>query len=113
MDCLFCKIVNGEIPSKKVYEDDEILAFYDISPAAPVHVLIIPKKHISSANEIDSSNSIIVAKIFERASILAKELGIDKDGYRIINNCGENGGQSVGHLHFHLLGGRLLSWPPG
>lgn len=112
-DCLFCKITEGEIPSKKVYENDEILAFRDIAPQAPEHIVIIPKKHISSANEITAENSCIVAKIFEAAAEIARELGFADSGYRIVNNCGDEGGQTVGHLHFHLLAGRNLGWPPG
>lgn len=113
MDCLFCKIIAGEIPSKKVYEDEKVYAFYDISPAAPVHVLIIPKTHISSANALSEENAAVVGHIFTVAARLAAELGIAEKGYRIVNNCGEDGGQTVHHLHFHLLGGRSLQWPPG
>ncbi len=112
-NCLFCKIVRGEIPSDKVYEDDKVLAFRDISPEAPVHVLIIPKAHIASCNEINAENKEVVAHIFMVAASLAKELGVDETGYRLVNNCGEDGGQTVKHLHFHLLGGRSLAWPPG
>ncbi|MEG1971728.1 MAG: histidine triad nucleotide-binding protein [Oscillospiraceae bacterium] len=111
-DCLFCKIIRGEIPCKKVYEDESILAFYDIEPQAPCHIVMVPKVHISSPMEIDSSNSAVVAHIFEAAATLAKELGMEK-GYRVVANCGEEGGQSVPHLHFHLLSGRNLGWPPG
>lgn len=113
MDCLFCKIIAGEIPSKKVYEDEKVYAFYDISPAAPVHVLIIPKTHIPSANALSEENAAVVGHIFMVAARLAAELGIAEKGYRIVNNCGEDGGQTVHHLHFHLLGGRSLQWPPG
>ncbi len=113
MDCLFCKIIKGEIPSKKVYEDEKVFAFYDISPAAPVHVLIIPKEHIPSANALTAENAAVVGHIFTVAASIAKELGIAENGYRIVNNCGEDGGQTVHHLHFHLLGGRSLQWPPG
>lgn len=113
MDCLFCKIIAGEIPSSKVYEDDLVYAFNDISPAAPTHVLIIPKNHISSANELNEENAAIVSHIFLVAGKIAKQLGIAENGYRIVNNCGKDGGQTVGHLHFHLLGGRNLGWPPG
>lgn len=113
MDCLFCKIIAGEIPSSKVYEDDLVYAFNDISPAAPVHVLIIPKNHISSANELNEDNAAIVSHIFLVAGKIAKQLGIAENGYRIVNNCGKDGGQTVGHLHFHLIGGRNLGWPPG
>jgi histidine triad (HIT) family protein len=113
VDCIFCKIAQGEIPSNIVYEDDKILAFKDLSPQAPVHILLIPKEHIESANDVDEGNSHIVGHIFTIANKLAKELEIADAGYRIVNNCGENGGQTVGHLHFHLLGGRKFSWPPG
>lgn len=113
MDCLFCKIINGEIPSDKVYEDDMALAFCDINPQAPEHVIIIPKTHIESANEINAENSKYVAHIFEIIPQIAKKLGIDEKGYRIINNCGEYGGQTVLHLHFHLTGGRQFGWPAG
>ena len=113
MDCLFCKIANKEIPSDIVYEDDLCISFRDIAPQAPVHVLIIPKTHIQSALEIDSTNSSIIAHIYEVAAKIARDLGIAKDGYRIVSNIGENGGQTVGHLHFHMLGGRNLGWPPG
>ena len=112
MDCLFCKIINGDIPCSKVYEDDKVLAFNDIDPQAPVHFLVIPKKHIKSVDEIDANNSDIVAHIFEVISKLAKELDL-ANGYRVVTNCGEDGGQSVGHLHFHILGKRSLKWPPG
>lgn len=111
-DCIFCKIASGEIPSRKVYEDETVLAFYDLDPQAPVHVLFIPKEHIQSAARIDASNSGIVAHIFEVIAKVAAELGLD-DGYRVVNNCGESAGQSVPHLHFHLLGGRDFTWPPG
>ncbi len=112
MDCIFCKIANGEIPSKKAYEDDKVLAFYDLEPQAPVHILIIPKEHISSAAEITEENSAVVAHIFEVAAKLGKELGLD-NGYRIVNNCGKDGGQTVHHLHFHFMGGREFGWPAG
>ena len=112
-DCLFCKIIAGEIPSTKVYEDDYVLAFRDIEPQAPQHIIIIPKKHIASANEITAENSSLIGKIFEVASKIAKELGFSENGYRIVNNCGEDGGQTVGHIHFHLLARRNLAWPPG
>jgi histidine triad (HIT) family protein len=107
MDCLFCKIVAGEIPCKKVYEDDQILAFWDVNPQAPVHVLLIPKRHIASAAEITPENSALVGHIFEVAAKLAAQFEL-QNGYRILTNCGEDAGQTVHHLHFHLLGGRLL-----
>lgn len=106
MDCLFCKIIAGEIPSAKVYEDDKVYAFKDISPVAPVHVLVVPKKHYSSAMEVD--DPAIIGHIFEVIQKLAKELGVSEDGFRIVNNCGDNGCQSVKHVHFHLIGGRQL-----
>ncbi len=107
MDCIFCKIVKGEIPSNKVFEDETVLAFHDIAPQMPVHVIVIPKQHIECAAEIDESNSAVVAHIFEVIAKIGKELGLT-NGYRIINNCGEDGGQTVKHLHFHLLGGEKL-----
>lgn len=107
MDCIFCKIINGEIPSKKAYEDDEILAFFDIQPQAPVHIVIIPKKHIENMNGITAENSGLIAHIFEVIPRIAKENGLD-EGYRVVSNCGANGGQTVFHLHFHLLGGKAL-----
>lgn len=107
-DCLFCKIVAGEIPSTKVYEDDKILAFKDINPLAPVHILVIPKNHIDGASAITAENSAVVAYIFEKIAVIAKEQGVADDGFRVVTNCGENGCQSVKHLHFHILGGRKL-----
>lgn len=104
MDCLFCSIINGDIPSKKAYEDERILAFYDIAPQAPVHILVIPKQHIGSVDEINAENSSIVSYIFERIPNIAKVAGIE-NGYRVISNCGEDACQSVHHLHFHILGG--------
>lgn len=112
-DCLFCKIIAGEIPSKTVYEDEWVYAFEDISPVAPHHVLLIPKQHIASVNEITAENSAAVAKIYEAARNIAQQLGIAEDGYRIVTNCGEKAGQTVFHLHFHLIAGRDLQWPPG
>ena len=113
MDCLFCKIIKGEIPSAKVYEDDKVYAFRDIEPQAPVHILIIPKEHIASANELTEENASVVGHIYAVAAKIAKDEGIADGGYRIVNNCGQDGGQTVGHLHFHMLGGRSLAWPPG
>lgn len=112
-NCIFCKISKGEIPSKKIYEDDKVYAFHDISPEAPIHFLVIPKEHITSANEINEENSHIIAHIMVVINNIVRELGADKDGYRIVNNCGKNGGQTVNHLHFHVLAGRELKWPPG
>ena len=112
-DCLFFKIIKGEIPSNKVYEDELVYAFYDIDPKAPTHFLVVPKEHISSALEIDDKNAHIVGHVFKVVSKLAKEMGFADDGYRIVNNCGKDGGQTVGHIHFHILAGRNLGWPPG
>jgi histidine triad (HIT) family protein len=107
MDCIFCKIVNGDIPSNKVYEDDRVLAFHDIAPQMPVHVIVIPKMHIASAAEVNEENSAVIGHIFEVIPKIAKDLGLD-NGFRIINNCGKDGGQTVGHIHFHILGGKTL-----
>ncbi len=112
MDCIFCKIASGEIPCKKAYEDAQVLAFYDLDPQAPTHILLIPKTHIESAMEITEENSGIIGHIYAVAAKLAKEQGLEK-GFRIVNNCGEDGGQTVHHIHFHLLGGRSMQWPPG
>ena len=112
-DCLFCKIINGEIPSDKVYENEYVYAFRDISPTAPVHILVIPKKHISSLNDINEENSDVLAKIYEAIAVIAKEQGIAEKGYRVVSNCNEDGGQTVFHIHFHLIGGRPLTWPAG
>ena len=113
MSCIFCKIIDGEIPSKKLYEDDKVLAFYDINPGAPVHFLVIPKEHIQSANELTEKNADIVSHIFLVINKLVRELNISETGYRIVNNCGKDGGQTVDHIHFHVLGQRELKWPPG
>ena len=106
MDCLFCKIIAGEIPSKKVYEDDKIYAFYDIAPAAPTHFLVIPKQHIGSASELNADNAEVVAYIFTKIAEITKKLGISS--YRVVTNCGEDAGQTVFHLHFHVLAGGPL-----
>ena len=112
-DCLFCKIAAGIIPSKKVYEDDSIYAFYDIDPQAPTHFLVIPKAHIQSVAALDEANAPIGAHIFAVIAKLARELGFAEKGFRVVSNTGEDGGQTVGHLHFHVLAGRYLDWPPG
>ena len=109
MDCLFCKIAAGEITSTKIYEDEYVYCFKDIAPIAPIHYLIIPKTHISGASEINGGNSDLVAKVFEAASKIAKTEGIE-NGFRIITNCGEDAGQTVKHLHFHLLAGVKMGW---
>ncbi len=112
MDCIFCKIANGEIPSTKVYEDDTVLAFKDLEPQAPTHILVIPKKHITSAADITEENSAVIAHIFEVIAKLSKDLGME-DGFRVVNNCGDSAGQTVKHIHFHVLSGRTFSWPAG
>jgi histidine triad (HIT) family protein len=111
-DCLFCKIVAGEIPSKKIYEDDTVYVFEDIAPTAPIHYLCIPKQHISKLDEVTEENSEVIAHIYEVIAKLAKELDL-KDGFRVVANCGEKAGQSVFHIHFHLLAGRPFAWPAG
>ncbi len=111
-DCLFCKIINKEIPSDLIYEDDQVIAFNDINPQAPVHFLVIPKKHIESAMDITENHKDLIGNIFKVAVELAKDQGLTQ-GYRIVNNCQEHGGQTVNHIHFHILGGRQMLWPPG
>ena len=112
-DCLFCRIASGEIPSDKVYEDELVLAFRDIDPQAPVHVLIIPKKHIASVSALTAEDDATLADMFAAARSIAATLGIAEGGYRVVSNVGADAGQSVPHLHLHLLGGRSLAWPPG
>ena len=109
--CIFCKIASGEIPSNKLYEDDKVLAFYDLDPQAPTHFLVIPKAHIGSVAEVTGDNSAVVAHIFEVIAKVTKQLGLDS--YRVVSNIGEQAGQSVHHLHFHVLSGRDMTWPPG
>lgn len=109
-DCLFCKIIDGTIPSVKVYEDEDVLAFKDINPQAPVHVLIIPKRHISGADKLQRSDDKLLGKLVAVANQLAKELGVSETGYRLISNIGDDAGQSVHHLHIHLIGGKVLNW---
>ena len=111
MDCLFCNIASGKIPSKKVYEDDLCYAFYDIDPQAPTHFLVIPKAHIASVSAVTHENEAVVGHMFSVIAKLAQELGLDS--YRVVSNIGEQAGQSVFHLHFHVLSGRDMTWPPG
>lgn len=111
MDCIFCKIADKKVPSEIIYEDEKIVAFKDLEPVAPVHVLIIPKNHISSANDISEENHEVISHIFKCVPQIAKTLNLD-NGFRIINNCGSDGGQTVNHIHFHLIGGKKLGWPP-
>ena len=112
MDCLFCKIVKGEVPSKKIYEDETVYVFEDIEPTAPVHYLVIPKEHISKLDEITAENSGVISHIYEVIAKLAKDMEL-KDGFRVVSNCGERAGQSVFHIHFHMLAGRDFGWPAG
>lgn len=112
-DCLFCKIANGEIPSKEVYSDDDIYAFYDINPASPTHVLVIPKKHLKDVTAAQTSDEALLGKLLLRANDIAQKLNLTENGFRYVINTGADGGQTVFHLHLHILGGRSLSWPPG
>ena len=107
-DCIFCKIINKEIPSEIVYEDEKVIAFKDINPAAPIHILVIPKKHIVSLAHMEKEDEVVVGKIYGVINKIAKEQGFKENGYRVIVNCGEDGGQEVAHLHFHLLAGKKL-----
>ncbi|MGZ9585010.1 histidine triad nucleotide-binding protein [Paenibacillus marinisediminis] len=108
MDCIFCKIVEGTIPSKKVFENDEVVAFHDIAPQAPVHIVIIPKKHIPTMNDVAADDLHLIGSVHHAAQQIAKELGIADTGYRLVNNCGKDSGQLVFHIHYHLLGGESL-----
>jgi histidine triad (HIT) family protein len=112
-DCLFCKIVKGEIPGKKIYEDDEMLAFHDINPMAPVHFLVIPKKHITSLLDLEAGDVALAGRLLDKAQELAKAAGCGENGARFVINAKRDGGQTVDHLHIHVLGGRALHWPPG
>lgn len=112
MDCLFCKIVEGEIPAERVYEDDQVIAFRDINPQAPFHCLIIPRKHISTLNDIADEDREVVGHMIQTAARIAKQEGFDQDGYRTVFNCNTHGGQTVYHIHLHLLGGKPMGWPP-
>ncbi|TNE89383.1 MAG: histidine triad nucleotide-binding protein [Gammaproteobacteria bacterium] len=113
MDCIFCKIVAKEIPSNIAYEDEHVLAFHDISPQAPTHILIIPKRHISTLNELSSGDNALISHMVLTATKLADDQGLAQDGYRLVWNCNEQGGQEVFHIHLHLMGGRAMHWPPG
>jgi histidine triad (HIT) family protein len=112
-DCIFCRIARGEVPAKLVAEDEDLVAFHDLSPQAPVHVLVIPRRHIATANDIGPEDAALLGRIWARIPGLAAGLGIGSTGYRVVNNCLAPAGQSVFHLHFHLLGGRVMAWPPG
>lgn len=113
MDCIFCKIVQGEIPANIVYQDEHVVAFEDIKPKAPHHKLIIPKKHIATLNDATTEDTALLGRMMQTAKQLAKDLGFADDGYRVVMNCNKGGGQVVFHIHLHLLGGRSLNWPPG
>lgn len=110
MDCLFCKLIAGEIPSKKIYEDEHVLAFHDINPVAPVHALVIPKKHIVNVLDLTEDDALVLAKIHAAIQIVAKETGIDETGFRVVTNTGSHGQQTVFHMHHHVIGGRQLKW---
>ena len=112
-DCIFCKIVRGEIPSKSVYEDDRVVAFHDLNPQAPTHILIIPKRHIATLLDAEPEDTRLLGDLQAAAITIARQKGLDKDGFRLVTNCLEGAGQSVFHIHVHLLGGRPLRWPPG
>lgn len=113
MNCLFCKLVQGEIPAQVVFEDDELIAFRDIKPQAPSHLLIVPKRHIATINDADDNDKQLIGSMVIRAKEIAQELSIDKAGYRLVFNINSGGGQEVYHIHLHLLGGRQMTWPPG
>ena len=112
-NCLFCKIIEGQIPAKIVYSDTDVVAFADINPQAPHHVLLIPRRHIASMTDITPEDGLVLANIFIAATKVAREMGVAESGFRFVTNVGPDSGQSVFHLHFHLLGGRKLAWPPG
>ena len=113
MDCLFCKIVSGDIPANILYEDNDVIAFEDIMPQAPSHFLVIPKRHISTLNDLTDDDAPVVGKLQITAAKIAKQKGISDAGYRVVMNCNEMGGQTVYHIHMHVLGGRVMTWPPG
>ena len=113
MSCLFCKIVAGEVPAKRVHEDEDLLAFEDINPQAPLHVLVIPKRHIPTLNDLTSGDDALIGQLNRRAASIARDRGFDGSGYRTVINCNKDAGQTVFHIHLHLLAGRPLAWPPG
>jgi len=112
-DCLFCKIRDGEISGDIVFENDDTLAFRDVNPQAPTHILIIPKKHISTVNDLEEADEAVMGKLFRTAKMIAAQEGVSDDGYRLVVNCNERAGQTVFHIHMHLLAGRAMTWPPG
>ena len=112
-DCIFCRIASGEIPSRVVFSDDDLVAFEDVNPQAPVHVLVIPRKHIPTLNDLTSEDDALLGRLHRAAAKIAQERGVSGPGYRVVLNCNAHAGQSVWHVHLHLLGGRVLHWPPG
>lgn len=113
MDCIFCKVIKGEIPAKVVYRDDSVIAIEDINPQAPHHLLILPQKHIATLNDLNEEDNELIGHMVQTAKKLAKELGLADDGYRLVMNCNQGAGQTVFHIHLHLMGGRMFRWPPG
>ena len=113
MDCLFCKIINGDIPADIVYQNDDVLGFKDVNPQAPTHILFIPKKHIATVNDLETNDAALIGKLYLAAKAVATDAGFADDGYRLVMNCNEGAGQTVFHIHLHMLAGRSLSWPPG
>ena len=113
MSCLFCRIVAGELPARKVFEDDQVVAFHDVNPQAPVHVLIVPRAHIATLNDLSAEHDPLIGVMLRRAAAIAADLGLAERGYRTVFNCNRDAGQSVFHIHLHVLGGRSLHWPPG
>lgn len=111
--CLFCRIATGEIPAKKIYEDDDVIAFHDINPQAPTHVLVVPRKHIATLDSMSDGDAALIGNVLLRAAQIARDQQLTADGYRVVVNTGEAAGQTVFHIHFHLLGGRNFGWPPG
>lgn len=112
-NCLFCKIIKGEIPAKLAYEDEQVVAFYDINPQAPFHLLIVPRRHIATTLDLTAADNALIGHVYTVAGTLARTFGFADDGFRVVNNCNAAAGQTVWHIHFHLLGGRNLTWPPG
>lgn len=112
-DCLFCKIADGRVPGKIIYQDQDVVAFADLHPAAPHHILFIPRRHMASMGELTAEDGALLGKLFASAAHVARDLGLEEDGYRFVTNVGPDAGQSIFHLHFHLLGGRKFAWPPG
>lgn len=113
MDCIFCKVVAHDVPARTVFENERLIAFHDLFPQAPTHILIIPKTHYTTLNDVPASDSALLGEMLSTATQIAREIGVDESGYRVVMNCNKDGGQSVYHIHLHLLAGRQLGWPPG